>query len=173
MPWLSHPISVLGASGTSWSAGGDAGAPSCKRIPSARCVCSVASSPAPRSLITWCLIAATGTPSFTGELQSLCATCHNSSKRLLDHRGYLPDVAEDGWPTDPRHPANKQSAAHPCRSVSPGGRRRKFYLPLPAARRPFHVESCEIAICTGILFPKSCSSQSFRSAESGDAHRLP
>jgi hypothetical protein len=56
-------ISVLGASGTSWSAGGDAGAPCCKRIPSARCVYSAASSPPPRSLITWCLIAATGTPS--------------------------------------------------------------------------------------------------------------
>jgi 5-methylcytosine-specific restriction protein A len=46
----------------------------------------------------------------TGELQSLCAPCHNSSKKLMDHRGYLPDVAEDGWPMDPRHPANKRSA---------------------------------------------------------------
>src|SRR3954462_8097103 len=56
----------------------------------------------------------------TGELQSLCATCHNSSKKLLDHRGYLPDVAENGWPTDPRHPANKHSAHH-WRNVRPRG----------------------------------------------------
>jgi 5-methylcytosine-specific restriction protein A len=46
----------------------------------------------------------------TGDLQSLCTTCHNSSKKLLDHRGYLPDVTEDGWPIDPRHPANKHSS---------------------------------------------------------------
>jgi hypothetical protein len=43
----------------------------------------------------------------TGALQSLCEPCHNSGKKLLDHRGYRPDVGDDGWPLDPAHPANK------------------------------------------------------------------
>ena len=42
-----------------------------------------------------------------GELQSLCASCHNSGKRLLDERGYTNDIDDDGWPTDPRHPAKR------------------------------------------------------------------
>ena len=43
-----------------------------------------------------------------GELQSLCEPCHNRGKRLLDERGYTNDIDEDGWPTDPRYPANSQ-----------------------------------------------------------------
>jgi 5-methylcytosine-specific restriction enzyme A len=42
-----------------------------------------------------------------GELQSLCASCHNSSKRYIEERGYGIDVDDDGWPTDARHPANR------------------------------------------------------------------
>lgn len=42
----------------------------------------------------------------TGELQSLCEPCHNSRKRLLDVDGYSSNIGADGWPTDPRHPAN-------------------------------------------------------------------
>jgi 5-methylcytosine-specific restriction enzyme A len=42
-----------------------------------------------------------------GELQSLCASCHNSSKRYIEERGYSIDVGDDGWPTDPKHPANR------------------------------------------------------------------
>jgi hypothetical protein len=38
-------------------------------------------------------------------LQSLCAPCHNSRKRLVELRGYATDIGEDGWPTDPKHPA--------------------------------------------------------------------
>jgi len=41
-----------------------------------------------------------------GALQSLCANCHNSQKRLLENYGWSPDIDDDGWPTDPRHPAN-------------------------------------------------------------------
>jgi 5-methylcytosine-specific restriction enzyme A len=43
-----------------------------------------------------------------GKLQSLCADCHNSSKRLIEIRGYDKAVGDDGWPVDPRHPANKR-----------------------------------------------------------------
>lgn len=42
-----------------------------------------------------------------GELQSLCAACHSSAKQLIESRGFLPDVAADGFPTDPNHPFNK------------------------------------------------------------------
>jgi 5-methylcytosine-specific restriction enzyme A len=42
-----------------------------------------------------------------GALQSLCAPCHSSGKQFLELRGYRTDVGDDGWPTDPRHPANK------------------------------------------------------------------
>jgi 5-methylcytosine-specific restriction enzyme A len=43
-----------------------------------------------------------------GALQSLCFPCHNSSKRYVELRGYRIDVDKDGWPNDPRHPANKR-----------------------------------------------------------------
>ena len=39
-----------------------------------------------------------------GELQSLCANCHNSRKRLITARGYDPTIGVDGWPIDPEHP---------------------------------------------------------------------
>jgi hypothetical protein len=42
-----------------------------------------------------------------GELQSLCELCHNSSKRRLVERGFSADIGADGWPIDPRHPANQ------------------------------------------------------------------
>jgi 5-methylcytosine-specific restriction enzyme A len=41
-----------------------------------------------------------------GRLQSLCSTCHNKDKQLEERRGYRTDVGKDGWPIDPRHPAN-------------------------------------------------------------------
>jgi len=45
-----------------------------------------------------------------GALQSLCSACHNAYKRRLDLDGYQSDlIDQDGWPIDPRHPANKQS----------------------------------------------------------------
>ena len=42
-----------------------------------------------------------------GELQSLCEQCHNQTKRMIELRGYGLDVDDDGWPTDPNHPANR------------------------------------------------------------------
>jgi 5-methylcytosine-specific restriction endonuclease McrA len=42
-----------------------------------------------------------------GELQSLCTECHNRSKRVIELRGYGLEVDDDGWPTDPNHPANR------------------------------------------------------------------
>jgi hypothetical protein len=42
-----------------------------------------------------------------GKLQSLCKPCHDITKRCLDLHGYTADIDSDGWPTDPRHPANQ------------------------------------------------------------------
>jgi 5-methylcytosine-specific restriction enzyme A len=41
-----------------------------------------------------------------GPFQSLCGQCHNSAKKFEENRGYLPDIGLDGFPVDPRHPAN-------------------------------------------------------------------
>lgn len=42
-----------------------------------------------------------------GALQSLCADCHNRFKQGEDVRGYSGEIGDDGWPIDPRHPANR------------------------------------------------------------------
>jgi hypothetical protein len=39
-----------------------------------------------------------------GELQSLCATCHNASKRTQEHVGYVRGCDASGAPLDPAHP---------------------------------------------------------------------
>ncbi len=45
---------------------------------------------------------------WTGELQTLCAPCHNGPKQLIEKRGYDTRVsALTGWPEDPKHPANR------------------------------------------------------------------
>lgn len=46
-----------------------------------------------------------------GPLQSLCKRCHDQDKQREEARGYSGDADEDGWPSDPRHPANAHSSA--------------------------------------------------------------
>ena len=41
----------------------------------------------------------------TGKLQSLCKSCHDSGKRVIEASGYSTEIGPDGWPTDPQHPA--------------------------------------------------------------------
>jgi 5-methylcytosine-specific restriction enzyme A len=38
-------------------------------------------------------------------VQSLCCNCYESRKKLIEHRGYDPTIAPDGYPVDPRYPA--------------------------------------------------------------------
>jgi hypothetical protein len=45
-----------------------------------------------------------------GRLQSLCKPCHDIRKRIVEEIGYDRDIGLDGWPLDPRHPANKVRA---------------------------------------------------------------
>jgi len=40
-------------------------------------------------------------------LQSLCATCHDTTKAEIERRGYHGSCDEHGWPLDPDHPANR------------------------------------------------------------------
>jgi 5-methylcytosine-specific restriction protein A len=42
-----------------------------------------------------------------GELQSLCASCHQGTKSFEERHGFSRDVGLDGAPLDPRHPANR------------------------------------------------------------------
>jgi len=39
-----------------------------------------------------------------GKLQSICDRCNNSTKKIIEIRGYDPAIGADGWPLDPRHP---------------------------------------------------------------------
>ncbi len=42
-----------------------------------------------------------------GELQSLCAECHDRAKQLEELEGFSREIGADGWPVDPRHPINR------------------------------------------------------------------
>lgn len=44
-----------------------------------------------------------------GELQSLCADCHDRAKQREEVEGFSRDIGRDGWPIDPRHPFNKNA----------------------------------------------------------------
>jgi 5-methylcytosine-specific restriction enzyme A len=48
---------------------------------------------------------------FLGALRSLCLACHNRQKRLEELQGWTPEIDNDGWPTDPRHPSNRPRAS--------------------------------------------------------------
>jgi len=43
---------------------------------------------------------------FAGPFQSLCKAHHAGAKQREERLGYSAAVDTDGWPTDPRHPAN-------------------------------------------------------------------
>jgi 5-methylcytosine-specific restriction enzyme A len=45
-------------------------------------------------------------------LQSLCFDCHNSRKKADENRGYSRELGTDGWPVDPKHPANRPREAN-------------------------------------------------------------
>jgi len=43
---------------------------------------------------------------FAGPFESLCKQCHDSEAQSDERRGYSLAIGADGWPLDPRHPAN-------------------------------------------------------------------
>lgn len=44
---------------------------------------------------------------FNGPFESLCKPCHDSDAQQQERRGYGLAIGADGWPTDPKHPANR------------------------------------------------------------------
>lgn len=50
---------------------------------------------------------------WNGKLQSLCATCHSKLKQREEIHGHTELLDDDGWPSDPRHPANVGTGASP------------------------------------------------------------
>jgi 5-methylcytosine-specific restriction enzyme A len=56
-----------------------------------------------------------------GELQSLCVPCHDQGKRTIERRGFDPFATDaDGWPLDPRHPANRTQRVKGLRRAPKG-----------------------------------------------------
>jgi 5-methylcytosine-specific restriction protein A len=50
---------------------------------------------------------------WSSPLESLCESCHNQDAQEEEAdavRGYSTRIGLDGWPTDPRHPANRGSS---------------------------------------------------------------
>lgn len=45
---------------------------------------------------------------FAGPFMSSCKPCHDQLGQIEDKRGYSPQVGSDGYPTDSRHPFNRQ-----------------------------------------------------------------
>lgn len=42
--------------------------------------------------------------------QPLCKEHHDREKQSQEKRGYSKAIGSDGWPTDPKHPANRITA---------------------------------------------------------------
>lgn len=43
-----------------------------------------------------------------GPFQSLCKPCHDRHKQADEGRGFSSATGPDGWPTDSRHPMNRE-----------------------------------------------------------------
>lgn len=44
---------------------------------------------------------------YAGPFTSLCPPCHDAGEQKAEGAGYSAEAGADGWPTDPRHPANR------------------------------------------------------------------
>ena len=47
---------------------------------------------------------------WSNELAALCQHCHSQTKQREERRGHSDALDADGWPSDPRHPANATHA---------------------------------------------------------------
>lgn len=43
---------------------------------------------------------------YAGPFSSLCAPCHDAGEQKGESAGFTAEAGLDGWPLDPRHPAN-------------------------------------------------------------------
>lgn len=44
---------------------------------------------------------------FNGPFEPACKPCHDGHLQQAERRGYSTAIGADGWPTDPKHPANR------------------------------------------------------------------
>lgn len=44
---------------------------------------------------------------YNGPFESLCKSCHDGEAQQQERRGYSLAIGADGWPLDPKHPANR------------------------------------------------------------------
>lgn len=83
-----------------------------------------------------------------GPLQSLCQHHHSQVKQREEVRGYSDAVGDDGWPLDPRHPANggaPRRPTGPARAIATTPRGSKSLGPLaPRPAADHNAESREI-----------------------------
>src|SRR5262245_910577 len=102
--WLFAVNAPNGTHGTAPGAGQGSGGTSSSRSRSAVFAWNAASSPRPRLCDHVDPHRGDINKFWLGPFMSLCKRCHDSTKRLIERRGFRPDVAPDGWPTDQHHP---------------------------------------------------------------------
>jgi 5-methylcytosine-specific restriction protein A len=88
---------------------------------------------------------------WSNELQSLCKWCHDVVKQREEARGHSDALDGDGWPVDPRHPANGggTQAANVARpsgrlEAPPGSKSLGPVAPRPAA--PLRAQRREMSL---------------------------
>ncbi len=69
---------------------------------------SVEPNPRRRYLVADHIVPHRGDPDlfWNGALQTLCPDDHDGHKQAIEVRGFSVEVGVEGWPIDPRHPAN-------------------------------------------------------------------
>jgi 5-methylcytosine-specific restriction enzyme A len=58
----------------------------------------------------------------TGELQTLCRPCHETTKKTVENRGFDTAIGLDGYPLDPKHPFVRADPSHTSREHRPNYR---------------------------------------------------
>lgn len=73
--------------------------------------------------------------------QSLCVPCHSGEKQQIERKGFSNAIGEDGWPSDPHHPANANAIQRPTSGQGQGsawGGRIRTLEPVWPAPAPIH-----------------------------------
>ena len=50
---------------------------------------------------------------WNGPLESSCKPCHDGETHSEERRGFSNAIGDDGWPSDPKHPANTHASPRP------------------------------------------------------------
>lgn len=63
-------------------------------------------------------------------IKTICKPCHDSAIQSQEARGFSTSIGDDGWPTDPAHPANGGATMPRTGRMSHPSWFRRVYLPL-------------------------------------------